>query len=811
MISPKTGNHPCNNTQPYHPDCFRRCSLRLLLLAILLCFLPSQINSLQAQESRISDRVIEEIRLQGLDRLGNAEVLARMKIRRGDRWDPAELDAEYQRLWSSGDFISIEPAVIDETPTGVIITIQLRERRPIHEIRFEGADNLSEFATLQLLRSSEDELYDPLLVREDIETIRNELLEDGHPFARVSSRIDVSEQGLKVVFELDEGPEVLIKTVDLKGSGSIPISDIFKVMKLRTRAFGGLVRGGKFDPRLLEDDLARIREYYVAKGFFDAEVTLGQLEFTNELNDLRIQIDVEEGPRYRIGTIEFEIEGTQVIAEDALRAALQIQEGDDWDGEQVQKDGDEVKKLYSEIGHLEASVSPSLTYPLEGHDIILTYRITEGVELFAGEIELRGNSSTRDDVIRRQLEIYPGEKLHPDEIQVSLSNLYRLNYFDRITPQFAGGENPNQRPLLFQLSEQSTGRALFGVGYSSGRGAVGNLSIEKRNFDISDFPSSLSELPGAFTGAGQHLVLEAQPGTQYSRYRVQFTEPYLMGSRNSLQVSAFRSVLLRQQYIEDRDSGGFTIGRLFSVEEKLRGKVGLRRDSISVNDVPITAPTVIADSAGRTRYNALDLDFDWDKRVYRPVLGAVDGWYLESGYSHIGGPLGGDIEIAKFNIGSGIFHTIFKESEDLRHVVAMRTSFNWVEPLDDTDFVPVFERLYLGGPRSLRGFDYRGAGPRENDIEIGGTVRHRGSIEYTWPLMENTLRGIIFTDFGNLADGSDAFDFDKYRVGVGGGVVLSVPIFGQDLPISITWTDAIQSEVGDRLQQFSFDLGWFLY
>ncbi|MGE4603063.1 MAG: BamA/TamA family outer membrane protein, partial [Planctomycetota bacterium] len=294
-------------------------------------------------------------------------------------------------------------------------------------------------------------------------------------------------------------------------------------------------------------------------------------------------------------------------------------------------------------------------------------------------------------------------------------------------------------------------------------------------------------------------------------YRVLFHEPYLMGSQNSLRLSAYRSVLLRQDYIEDRKSAGISIGRLFSLEDRIRGEIGFRSEQISVEGVSKLAPSVVVDSEGITKLNAIDLDFEWDQRTYRPVIGAVDGWYLEGGFSHTGDPLGGELDLRRINLGTGIFKTFHQDGEEMRHIVAFRTSLGWVEPFGDSDFVPVFERLYLGGPRSLRGFDYRGAGPTDLDREIGGTIRHRGSLEYTWPLLENTLRGIVFTDFGNLAVDQSSFSFDEYRVGVGGGVILNVPIFGQPLPISITWTEAVQSEEGDRLQQFSFDLGWFLH
>ncbi|MGE4614017.1 MAG: POTRA domain-containing protein, partial [Planctomycetota bacterium] len=218
--------------------------LSLLLLVVLLLISPSlTLHACQTQSQE--PEVIQEIRLRGLDRLGTAEVLARMKIRSGDRWDPAALDAEYRRLWTSGDFVTIESPLVDHTASGVIITITLRERRQIYEVKFEGAQDLSEKAALRQIRSNKDELHDPLLVREDIDSIRDLLLEQGHPFARVDSRTEETTDGLVVIFEIDEGPQVLLRTVDLKGSGSLPIGKILKLMQLRTKTPLGLLRSGK--------------------------------------------------------------------------------------------------------------------------------------------------------------------------------------------------------------------------------------------------------------------------------------------------------------------------------------------------------------------------------------------------------------------------------------------------------------------------------------------------------------------------------------------------------------------------------------
>ena len=789
--------------------------MRLFLFSAILLFplfSPGTLAFCQSStsESPGEDSRIAEIRIEGLDRLGAAEVLTRMKLRTGSIYTPAALDEEYRRLWGSGDFVSIAPPVIQQIPEGVIITISLEERKPIRNVYIDGNEAQSDKVILREIQTREDELYDPLIIREDIDVIRNLLLKDGFPFANVSSRLEGSLSKLSVVFEIDEGPQVLIRSVGFVGEANIPAKEILSIMQLNPRTFLGIGRSGKFDPRLLEGDLNQIREYYFLKGYFDAQVSLNRKEFTEDLQNLRLVLEISEGPRYQVGKVEFEFSETPTVTEAELKEICEVVEGSEWDGEKIKNDAEAIRKLFNDQAFVDASVDPTVIYPLEGEDVTLKYLISQGSKVSVGEIQIQGNRSTQDEVIRRQLEIYPGEEFRPSQIQDSLSNLYRLQYFNSIRPYFDSGGPSGDRPVVFELTEGSTGRALFGVGYSSSTGVLGNIAIEKRNFDIQDWPSSLTDIPGSFTGAGQKLILEAQPGTEYSRYRLQFLEPYLAGSHNSLRVSAFRSVLLRQSYTEDRNSAGITIGRLFDRELKIRGEIGIRRENITIENIALGSPTVILDSEGKTPVTSLDLRFDWDQRVFRPDIGAVDGWNIETTLTRTGGALGGDLDLNKAELRISFFDTVFEETDDLRHVLAFKNTFGAVESYGDDSFIPIFERYYLGGPRSLRGFDYRGAGPSENGIETGGTVRHFGSLEYTWPLLESTMRGTLFADYGNLSEGLDNFSLDDYRLGVGGGVILYIPLFGQRLPISVTWTEAVIKEEGDRTREFSFDLGWIL-
>ena len=174
---------------------------------------------------------------------------------------------------------------------------------------------------------------------------------------------------------------------------------------------------------------------------------------------------------------------------------MTVDHGSEWDGEQIKNDAEAIRQLFSDNAFIDATVNPTVIYPLEGNDVTLKYVISQGSKVSVGEIDIRGNRSTKDEVIRRQLEIYPGEEFRPSQIQDSLSNLYRLQYFNQIRPYFDSSGAAGDRPVVFELSEGSTGRALFGVGYSTSTGILGNIAIEKKTVTLAQ--ESLASIEGS--------------------------------------------------------------------------------------------------------------------------------------------------------------------------------------------------------------------------------------------------------------------------------------------------------------------------
>lgn len=752
---------------------------------------------------------ITAISLEGLDRLAEAEVLARMQIQVGDLWQPAELDAEYQRLWASGDFLFIEAPNVVEVAGGVSITIRMQEKRQVVEVLFEGLEGLSETVVSEALRTEEGELLDRQSLANDREEIRNRYLQKGYRFVEVETDVSDVAGGKRVLFQVTEGPRVRIGSVFFEGADSFEADLLLGQIssKPRTPPFG-IPNDGNFIEEQLENDVELLKAFYVRMGHFDAAVSVGNVLYSSNLEHAEVVFSITEGPRYSIRAVEFNVDGERVFSDEELAKVAGIAAGDNWNGDEIDGATTNLRRLYSERAYIEARVEPLVVYSLEAFDLVLRFNIVEGKKIHIDEIQIRGNAETRDRVIRRQLVFYPGEEFRTDRVQDSWSNLFRLRYFNNVGVTTEEGTATQSRDVAIEVEEGSTGRALFGIGITTGRGVIGSFSIQKRNFDITDFPTSISDLPDAFTGGGQNLILEAQPGTEYSRYRLDFSEPNFLETLNSLSLRGYKSAYIREDYIEERGAGEVAVGRQFLFDYNLRAEVSYRHERVSVVDVTSLAPQIVVDSAGTTRISALEMSATYDRRKFRQMIGAVDGWNIRGGFEVAGGSLGEDLDLYRGTLSLGLFKTVFQEDEELRHIITFKNNLAWEEPYGDTSFVPVFERFYLGGAGTLRGFKYRGVGPRENGRPLGGTKRHYGSLEYTWPLAENTVRGILFVDYGNLSEESSGFQLDEYRVAGGVGVQVNVPFFGQPLPISLTWADAIQSQATDVPQQFLFDIGW---
>lgn len=790
-------------------------SLVLIALGLILTRSPE----IYAQSPSPWDgKVIRDIRITGLQRESEADLKASLneKIRIGQTYSESSVSEAAGFLYLTGKFERVDPLpprLLDVN--GVEVIFDVTERPAVLSVRIEGNTALKDKrlqTSTPAIRTRTGSLLNESHLAQDTETIIDKYHDTGYMFASVDYRITELATGVRVTFDVVEGTRVRVREVRFVGNRAFSSGELIDVMTTRKKGwFFGLLQPGFYDYDVLKGDLRNIANFYYRYGYFDALVELDSISLDDDKQWLAIVIRVQERQQYTFRGYQFA--GNAVFPNQALEDLTSAIVGQPFNFDIVQRDRDEIESFYGDRAYIEANIVVEPIPLPEGNDVFVRLDIREGEEIYNEEIEIRGNLKTRDKVIRRELEFYPGERADRSDTIKSESNLNRLQIFRNVEVTYERPEGgvPGNRRVVVTVEEESTGRLILGFGVTSGFGIIGNFSITKRNFDVTDLPDSFYDIPDSFTGAGQTLDIAAQPGTRRSLYRFSLTEPYLFDTRNSLTIAGSVLTIIRRDYFEDRASFTPSIAHAFDFDRDFVFALGHRLEEVHIHRVELDAPSDAVEARGHTTVIAANTTVGYDKVLYEYLEGPYDGTNSEILYEYAGEPLGGEVDFHKGELTNDFYYPLYtfdSGPDTLHHVISLNNRFGIIEPQHDQDEVPIFERYFLGGPNTVRGFRFREMGPHEGRDPIGGTAMLYGNLEYTFPLFQKILRGVIFMDYGNLATTMSEFEtIDEIRIAVGGGFRINFPFLGQPLPIGLYLGTPLRKESGDRTRLFLFTIG----
>ena len=792
----------------------KSCSIRSLVLgcfAMLALALSLAPGNALAQQSPLSGKQIRKITIEGLDKTPESEILGRLQFRIGERYNPEAVEREAAQLFAIGKFKRVLGPYESKFEDGVAIRFVVEEKPIVYKVLYLGRDQLSEsdfYSSTPSLRLQEGDLFNEYLVEQDRQAIRKKYLDEGFLFVAVDHKIETGERGAIVSFTISEGSRVQIKNIRFSGNNAFSDSELRENMTTKTKGLWilSLFTPGYFKHSDLQMDIVNLKKFYRSHGYMDVQIEPSSIEILPEKDGLDIEIAIAEGEQYLFDGYLFT--GNTVFSEQVLKELTVARAGAQFNQEKLDQDKKAILAYYKDRAYLFAQVSPKFSHSLDKPTMRVRFDIEENNEIHINKIKVKGNLFTQDRVIRRELEFYPGEKIDNSRLVKSNSNLSRLGIFQRIDYSYEPTSQPSYRDVVVNVNEvPNFGNIMFGFGLSAGHGIFGNIQLTKKNFDILDTPDSLYDLRTAFTGAGQTLSINLSPGTIWSRYQLTFVEPYLMDTRNSLRLN-FRSIKWWRRRWEERHTGFLpSISHAFDFDRDLRARIGARVGNIKVDNVDDDAPQDAKDVAGSTDIIGLTLGLEYDKLLYRPYEGPYAGHKETLDYEIAGSFFGSEINFHKIRIGQSLVFPVYQQEDGNHHVVALKANLGLIEPFGDTDEIPIFERLFLGGPQNVKGFRYRGMGPHEGGVPIGATGQVWGTVEYGFPVFEQVLRGVVFLDYGNLQDPSD-FRFEDMRYVLGFGARLNFPLLGGiPIPIGLYFGTPIQREPQDETRFFLFSIG----
>ncbi|MCY2951020.1 MAG: BamA/TamA family outer membrane protein [Planctomycetota bacterium] len=756
----------------------------------------------------LAGRTVDEVELigkpHGLTSAIQSEITHRIRTKEGDKFDPATVQEDYQHIYGLKKFSNVE-ARVEPTATGVKVVFEVAEQNTIKEIRFRGNEEI-DTKTLQdavFLKPGEGlDAFRLSLAKEAIERLYRD---KSYPYVHVTiDEQELSTNGV-VAFSIVEGPHVRIRKVRIIGNLSFTEGRIKD--QIKTKSWFPFFVPGTYDPEQIDQDVASIRQYYQGKGFFDVRVGR-KIVVSPTQGEVMVDFVIEEFRRYTIECITFQ--GNQSIPEADLRKNLKLTDGMPYDQDLVKRDIRQIVRDYSPLGFIflaqEANppdeylrISDQRRFRLkDAGKVELVYDIHEGRPFRLGRIIVKGNAKTQDKVIDREMRVVPGQLWNSSELQRAQDRIKATNLFTAVTMTPIGDE-PETRDLLVEVTETTTARFLIGAGITSNAGILGNLTYEQRNFDITNWPSSPGEFFSnrAFTGSGQLFRASIEPGTQLTRARVDWVEPWIFDQPYRFGASAYLSQRLRPDWVETRTGARLSLGRRFgdiwSAGVFLRGE---NVDISNIHDEALRAREVVENDGDHWLTTAgPEIRRDTTDSPILPSTGTITSFTWE----HYGA-LGGEYNFDKFSAGWNAYTTLYEDLIDRKTILGLSADVGYI-----TDSPPFFEAFYAGGIGSVRGFRYRGISPRSGIDEdpIGGNFLITGSAELSFPLAGDVLRGVVFADVGTV---ETDVRIGTLRSAVGFGFRLTLPFFGQ-LPMALDFAFPVTKNDQDDTRFFSFALG----
>jgi outer membrane protein insertion porin family len=451
-----------------------------------------------------------------------------------------------------------------------------------------------------------------------------------------------------------------------------------------------------------------------------------------------------------------------------------------------------ISDLYGAKGYIDVGVIPS---PAPGGLglVDLNFRVEEGYQYYVDKVNIAGNTRTKDKVIRRELALAPGDLFNTVRMDASRQRLENLRYFSKteLRPAEPLISLPGRRDLNVDVTETQTGSFNFGAGFSSIDNLIGFVELTQGNFDVTNWPR--------LTGGGQKFRLRMQYGTQRSDFVISLTEPYFLDQRLSLGGEAYyRDASFTSTQFNERRYGGAVFLRR-PVNEFTAARFEYRFEQVEIYDVePLSSPEIRSQAGSYTQSQvSAGLTYDSRDRVYLPTRGArVDvQTYLTGGF------LGGNVDIYGFELEASKYVKLPYDA-----ILTLEGQIGAVDTWSDGAGVPIFDRLYLGGPNNMRGFRFRDVGPKDGQGQpIGGQSLARFTAEVTFPIIEK-VRGAIFYDVGFVNAGAWQFTTDNYNSDFGIGLLLEIPAIG---PIRIDYGIPIKADIfNDSSGQFQFNIGY---
>lgn len=750
--------------------------------------------------------VISRVDVRGNSRVDASTVRGNLTITPGAQFNNNDVDESVKRLFSTGLFADVRISV-----SGSTLIVEVEENQIINQVVFNGNKKLKDADLRQVVQSRQLGSYNDLSLQADVQAIRDAYSAIGRSDATVTTRlVPVAGGRVNLAFEINEGDRTKIAGINFVGNqafGDGRLADVITTKRSGMLSF--LTRKDVYDEDKLRADEELLRRFYYNRGYADFRVISSFAELDEANNEYVVTITVEEGERYVFGDVSIESTVPGIDSE-SLKGLIETRSGAVYSAKDVEDTILAISDRVATQGYPFAQITPRGDRDFNNRTISVVYLVDEGTRAYVERIEIRGNTRTRDYVIRREFDLSEGDAFNQVLVRRAKQRLEALKFFTSVNISTQPGSQPDRVVLIVDVQDDSTGEFGVGGGFSNSDGFSATVDITERNF----------------LGRGQFIRASVGGGEDSRDYSVSFTEPYFLGYRLAAGFDIFKNTDSSYDGF-DIDNQGINLRLGAPITEDIYLSTAFKYTQTKYSDVTLTSINSLPERNAVQRtinngghdvaslsytlsYSTLD-----DRTLPREGISA----YLTQEYAGFGG----DSEYIKTTAKANYFHML-SESADMIGQVSVGAGH--VTGVGGGN-LRVFDHLFVG-QSIIRGFDTRGIGPRVFDgtTEVGaagGTTYFNGTLEVSAPLplvsREMGLRFNLFADAATLY-GNDiaASDFCtspaagcapsqrlvgsdmEWRASIGAGITWSSP-FG---PLRVYYAEPVAKESFDDIKKFGF-------
>ena len=719
---------------------------------------------------------IRQVLVTGNQRIETEAIKLRIKTKSGDLFDQAKLREDLTAIYKMGYFREVRIEA-EDTPQGQDVVFVVDEKPTVNKVTIRGARAVPEDDVRAAMTTRQYSILQRSVLKGDVEKIRALYRDKGYYEADITYEVKLIEGNLADVrFKIKEKKKLYVSRITFSGNQHFSDDDLKKMIESSEKtAFFWLTDSGILKREKLDVDADRLAAFYLNHGFMDIRV--GRPAITYDEGGIYVTFPMEEGKRYRVGKVE--VTGKGVEPEENLQSLTEMWKEKYFNREVLAKDLQRLTGHYTSMGYAFAEVVPNINTDPESQVVDVAYEVRKGELVDFGRVAISGNNKTRDKVIRRQLRVIEGARYSKANLERSIANLRRLDFFENVEMDTSKGDSPDKMNVDVKVKEKPTRHISAGAGFSSADQLFLQAQIAERNL----------------FGRGQDLKFQASFGSVATRYNLSFTEPWLFDIPLSATVETYNWSRDYDEYTKHSIGGRLALS--YPVWDYTRLYGSYVYDVADIKNVDDSASEIIKDQRGTTVTSSISTTLRRDSK---------DSGFLTTrgsdnslGLDFAGGVLGGDADYVKGVLNSSWWFPLFWDFVGFLHG---KTGYI------DGDNIPIYQRFYLGGINSIRSFSSADVSPRDPTTgdRIGGDKMVLFNAELLIPLVKSQgIRGVIFFDAGNSYLKKESITLDSLKLAIGGGIRWYSPMG----PLRLEWGYNPKPEEGEDRSKWQFSMGVF--